>query len=416
MTIVASVILLLVWVFNYIIGKGVLYPPAVFSGIWSLNILGLLIAGDTFYPIGLETYLLYIIGVVAFSFGGLFVQMHICKPIAENYRSNPCVNPKIISALLLILLAFFPLYWENSIKGIDITQGAIIFQQIRLKMTELSDQGSSFSGLKNLAVIAQFVAIVAIFEDNGTWKPRVQSVLAVFIAIAYGFVSGTKGNAVILLIQIFFVLSLKKKRIAWRAMAFTVGIAVIIFAGGLLLVNFAYMDISNSSHSEMFALLAKTVQNYWLGGLVAFDRIVKDPSSIASNMPIYRFFLETGRSLGMNVAPPTLYADYTMISPTMDTNVYTIYFTYYKDIGWVGMTLIMSALGGCLTWLYQFAKPNNPIVLILYSQLCVGMIFSFNAEHFLIDLNGNIKLTLFLFCLYGMFQPWKRTGKVYSDA
>ena len=98
-----------------------------------------------------------------------------------------------------------------------------------------------------------------------------------------------------------------------------------------------------------------------------------------------------------------------MISDTADTNVYTIHFSYFKDFGWAGTVLAMTALAFCLTVLYSRAKRGGPVAQQLYAMTCVGLVLSFHAEHFLLELNPYIKALLFFGFIYSFLPGLERT-------
>ena len=205
-------------------------------------------------------------------------------------------------------------------------------------------------------------------------------------------------NAVVLLLNLTFIHSIRARRLRVSGLVGTSAIALGIFSLGLLLVNFAHQSFGDSW--EMIQVVGATVREYWLGGLVAFGAIAVDPNSIVSTQSIDRFFLGTARSLGLKVNMPGIHAEYTQIGRYSDTNVYTIYFSYFKDHGWAGTVLIMFGLGVTLTLLYKRAMRGSPVAVLLFAQMEVGLVLSLHAEHFFNDLNGLIKLLLFLLFLY----------------
>jgi oligosaccharide repeat unit polymerase len=300
----------------------------------------------------------------------------------------------------------FPLYWKHITQGMDAIEGSLVFQQIRNQSVEHSNEGAAFSLIKNFDILSQFVAIIAVYEDNGSRRHRIRSAIAILVAMVYGSAGGAKGNVVTLMVQLFFVVSLKKGKINWRMLLVTGCLVVGFFGMALMWVNYAYMDIKGES--GVSNLLVETIQSYWVGGLVSFNRLVQNPQAIPLTQPIYRFFMETARSLGMAVTVPSINAEYTMISPTMDTNVYTLYYGYFCDFGWPGVILIMSGLGAGLTWLYQRVRPSTPIALIFYSQMCIGIVFSFGADHFFMGLNSHIKFIVMLYVLYVLLPKIRR--------
>jgi oligosaccharide repeat unit polymerase len=140
-----------------------------------------------------------------------------------------------------------------------------------------------------------------------------------------------------------------------------------------------------------------------MGGPVAFDRIVNDPNSIPSTQSIDRFFLETANSLGAHFNVPSLHAKYADISPDnfeSDFNVYTIYFSYYKDYGWPGTVVLTALVGFLLTVLYNSASNGRPALMVLCAVTSVGTLSSIYSENYFLALNELIKISIFFAVLY----------------
>ena len=178
-------------------------------------------------------------------------------------------------------------------------------------------------------------------------------------------------------------------------------VCVICFSVGLLVINYSYVQFSSAR--EAGAELAWVVPAYWLGGPVAFDQVANDPGSVPSTQPINSFFVETANSLGAHFEELSPHAQFTTISSATenaDANVYTIYFSYYKDYGWFGMIGLMMLAGFCLTILYHVALRMGPVSLVICAMTLVGTVFSFNAEHYWRGLNEYIKAAVFFSVLY----------------
>ena len=254
---------------------------------------------------------------------------------------------KALDGILVVLALGLPFYWQAMTEGLEGIDAASLLVNIRAAQIELSDQSRSVSLVLNLNVLAQFTAIALFYEADSSFRRRWRAALGVALALVYGAMSGTKGNAVTLLLTLAFVSSIRAQRIQPKVMAIIGAAALLIFSTGILLVNLAAPEIVDTG--ETANVVAEQVVVYWLGGLVAFGDIAANPNGIVSTAPIDRFFLESARTLGMAVEVPPKHADYTMVSPVLDTNVYTAYFTYFKDPGWVGMVLIMCMLGAALT-------------------------------------------------------------------
>jgi oligosaccharide repeat unit polymerase len=398
----------------WIIKKEVLFPPIIFVSVWLLSFLGIFMAGNMFYPVSELSYLIYIVGAVAFSFGGMSMlslknQNGMMTFQVRKRQDVKYVTSLLIDVILIILIIGLPFYWKEITADLGDMQLGLAFAELRRMDNSMSDEGHPFSFLRNFVIISQFIAMLAFYERAGSKFTQLRSIIAILLAILYGSLSGTKGNAINLLITLFFIYLIGGGRFSILKTLLLVSAILGFFSLGLIFVNFSYMDTD-----DVIGMLAEYIMNYWVGGLVAFNTIALNPDFIPSTQPVGRFFLETARSLGMSIDVPSIHAKFIMISQTMDSNTYTIYFTYYKDYGWIGTIFFMFIYGFLTTWFYLRAKQGNPIYRFLFAILCAGIVFSFNAEHFFLGLNFFIKSFLFFYFVYVIFPAFLNLFKYNS--
>ena len=58
---------------NYRMSKSAFFPGTVFCSMWTISLFALLVCGDTFYPVMNEALLVYVLGAIFFTAGGVFV-------------------------------------------------------------------------------------------------------------------------------------------------------------------------------------------------------------------------------------------------------------------------------------------------------------------------------------------------------
>jgi len=382
---------------NHAVSKNFLYPPALFTGVWFLSIIALALSGDTFYPISLETLLVYFMGALCFSMGGLAVISITSVTLIKRCNFTSTQKTKIqrlLDIFLVILVIGLPIYLQEN--DVDFSDPlGLAMRRSEINLDQETNTTRSFGLIKNLVVLSQIIAMAMHQQNDGTFSRRWRSYLMIVIAIIYGASSGTKGNAVMLILTLLFISFIQEKRINFIELGLGLILALGIFAIGLLFVNFAYLD-----KMETIPILMEVIQNYWLGGLVTFERIVQAPASFENTQNITRFFLETGNGFGANFKIPSIHMAFTNISASQDSNTYTLYISYFKDYGWLGLMLGLFLLGCVLTWIYKAAYYGNPIAIALYGANSYGIILSIQAEHFFLGLNFYLKLLLMFYLLY----------------
>lgn len=385
---------------NHAVSRNFLYPPALFTGVWLLSVIALALSGDTFYPVSAETLLVYFIGALCFSLGGLVI---ILKGKIKHIKCayfTPVQQEKIYKVLdvfLVILVVGLPIYLHDNDVDFSDPLGLAV-RRSEINLDQETNASRSFGFIKNLVVLSQIVAMAMHQQNDGTFSRRWRSYLMILIAIIYGASSGTKGNAVTLILTLLFISFIQSRRINFIALGLGLILALSIFSIGLLFVNLAYE--STGSASDTIITIIGAIQNYWLGGLVTFERIVQSPESIENSQNITRFFLETANGFGANFKIPSIHMEYTEISLTQDSNTYTLYISYFRDYGWLGLVVGLFFLGVVLTWIYKVAYYGNPIAIALYGVNVSGIILSIHAEHFLLGLNFYLKILVLLYFIY----------------
>jgi oligosaccharide repeat unit polymerase len=393
---------------NVVSSRSLLFPPSLFAAIWLLNLIVLCAVGDLFFSVSDTACLVYLVGAIAFAVGGLLVlpigRATPRTPLDRNdERSHHKSIRYCLDATLLILIVGFPYYFELARHIAGDTNLLLMLATIRDAEVDAQVGADPFGLIGgNLAVLSLLCAPAIFYESNGTWSWRLRTFISVALALAYGFLSGSK-ESVLIIFVLFFVSWIKSGELRLRTLAVSTSIVVTLFSAGLLLVNFAGAAFDDSSAA--LRKVGNTVLAYWLGGVVAFGRIADDPDSTKVTQNIWRFFLEVSQKLGADVVVPAAHAPYAVISDNpsirlLGINVYTIYFSYFPDFGWAGVIIGMAFIGAVTTVVWKRAMQGSPVYSLLFASVCVGIVLSFIAEFFLLNLNFYAKAAFFYAALY----------------
>lgn len=411
--------LLCLSVLNHHVSRNILYPPFLFCFIWFLSLTALALSGDAFYPVTTEALLVYLAGALFFSIGGLYSLTRTKKNLPAcslDDRQHFRVH-RILDIGLIIGIIGLPLYIMDITKAVDVLDYYILATLREANVEASASSQRSFSVLKNLVVLSTLVALAMHYENDGTAGRKWRSYLAIVVAVLYGVFTGSKGWVTIFP-TLAFISIVAGKKVKISTLALVSCGTLVLFSAGLLTVNFIYGGVDDPFRTAQ--LLAETVRNYWVGGLVAFNRIVEAPDSIAAVQSLGRFFLETANSFGATFEVPSIFSDYTQISSSgEDTNTYTIYYSYYMDLGWFGVILGMFMLGIGLSWVRRYAERNHPIAIFVSGTAAMGILLSFHAEHFVLGLNYYIKLIAFYFLVYHVSTrefTWRRLNETRAGA
>lgn len=389
---------------NLRVTKSNLSPAVLFVGVWLFSLVALFLAGNTFFEVSLNALSIYLFGALVFSVGSMLGQaahgLHT-TPVRVALRQHPsygAFHDRFLDAILTILLVGLPFYWRYIQNQFGVSGGDLILAQIRMQAVQLSGKAQSFNIVNNFPVIASFTVAALYYDNDGTSSRRWKYYFAFALAAIYGSLEGSKMPVVVLLLDIFFIASIRARKMKMVRSLAVVILGAAAFSVGVTFINFAYTRTQRNMDAVRATMA--TDAGYWLGSLVAFSPIAGDPGLIESTQKIDRFFLETANSLGAGYYVPNLNAAYTDISTGQNTNTYTIYFSYFKDYGWPGTAILMCSIGIAAGFLYNIARGGQPIPVLMYAMVATAIAFSISSEKFLTGLNGYIKALLFFTFVY----------------
>jgi oligosaccharide repeat unit polymerase len=400
--VVAFVVLLRL---NQLVFKSPMAPTTLFIATWTGALLGIGLCGDLFLPISSQALLIYLVGATAFTLGGMFAGQATCR-LAQRPKVAMNVDRRrycrlILDFLLVVTICGLPFYAHYMLDPVGGLANPNAIWEIRQRTVESSGQATTFNLVNNLSVLSRFGVFGMFFETDGGRSRNLRAYFSLAPAFAYGILSGSKGPVIIVLLTAMFLSWIKSDHLSVRKVLTTAIISLAFFSFGLLYINYAFVTFSSASDTG--SRVGLSILHYTLGGPVAFDRIARDPNSMPSTQKPNRFFLETANSLGGHFEVPGLHAQYSDISGgdiDTDTNVYTIYFSYYKDYGWLGTVGLMAFVGFCLTLLYNAALRSCPVFSILWAMTSLATFSSIFAEHYFLGLNEYIKAVIFFTALY----------------
>jgi len=137
---------------------------------------------------------------------------------------------------------------------------------------------------------------------------------------------------------------------------------------------------------------------YLLGGVVAFDNVVKNTELYAGpRLTTFRFIFAFLDRIGLaNYDLPKFIPVYTYTPAP--TNVYTIYFSYFLDYGYMGIFILLFIIGFFSSTIFisaYFKRSKNGI--FLYGMVISALLISNVNEAFFIPLSYWLQAVIFLF-------------------
>jgi oligosaccharide repeat unit polymerase len=371
----------------YRYGRSILFPPAALGIVWTLTLLAIWVCGDIYYPLTSKADEIVLAGVLAFSLGGIFA---VTTPLWK-WRSLTTVPPRrrrqvdrwlTVAALLFLLnLPFFYLHFEHLSATIAPRQS--LWRQIRIASSKanISGQGA-FSVESFILPFLTIVALIAVYEYADTGRRALRTLLLVLLAGGYQLLHGARSEVLLLLVSSIVILWLSRGAAPTRLLAI-MGLAfLLVFSAGQISMS-KYGAAAGASLADNLPHVAEGFGTYWLGGIIAFDRNRQNPE-LRYGWDLGKFAKRIANRFGAHYSERDRNLEYTKISPTQITNVYTAFLPYYMDHGGMrGAVGLMFLVGFLSTYVYRCAIHGSCwAVFTLGAMVYATVMTVFSEEYF----------------------------------
>lgn len=408
MTLAASVFLALLAAVNFRVRRSLFYPPALYSAWWAVLLLVLWLSGDVFYPLSLKTLAVYVLGAMAFTLGGLLrlVSHPSDAPACEVSEAHERAANRFLILSALVLLVAFPFYWQRlqELKAASVYSD--FWRAVRQQTSSGLPEDSSLGSFKYLLGAASFMAMVAVYQNDGSRRARIRMAVIVAITLLYHLLTAGRLGAMTTLFGVLAVSRMRSGRINWKAWCVGAVLLAIVFTAPAVLLNKGG-DPAKSLGENVSGVL-ESLRHYTVSALVAFNHVVDDASVFPSWFS-FRFFFALGHNLGLDVDVPPIILPFA--ATPAPTNVYTIYASYFADFGWVGVGVLMCVHGFIVTMLYQAALRRRPEAVVLFGLAVSNLVVSAAADGFLVGMSYWIQAALCTLIVY----RWPLLARSRSD-
>jgi oligosaccharide repeat unit polymerase len=206
--------------------------------------------------------------------------------------------------------------------------------------------------------IVSIVALIAVFEYADTGRRMGRALLLVLMALGYQLVNGARSEVLLLLISSVVIFWLKRGAAPMRLLGIMALMFLLVFSLGQISMN-KYGADSQASLIDNLPHIAEGFGTYWLGGIIAFDQNRQNPE-LKYGWDLEKFAKRILNRFGANYSERDRNLEYTKISPTQITNVYTAFLPYYMDHGGMaGVVTLMFLVGFLSTYVYRCAIHGN---------------------------------------------------------
>jgi oligosaccharide repeat unit polymerase len=361
MTLPITITLLAIWSLSmYRYGGSALFPPASMGIVWTLTLFTIWLCGDLYFPLTTTANAIVFAGVLAFSLGGLgAVEVPLWRGGAMTTvspRRRVQIDRWLTFAVVLFILNIPVAYRYFKELSSIIAPRESMWKQIRIASSKknVTTTGTSLSLEALLLPFLTITAMIAVYEYIDTGRRPFRALLLFVLALIYQLINGARSEVLLLLISSVVILWLKRGAAPTKLLVTVALVFLLIFSVGQIGMN-KYGADAGASLSENLPHVAEGFGTYWLGGIIAFDQNRQNPE-LRYGWDLGKFFKRIANRFGANYSERDRNLDYTKISPTQTTNVYTAFLPYYMDHGgFAGVIGLMFLMGFLSTYVYRSA-------------------------------------------------------------
>lgn len=368
--------------FNYYLNKTAGYPPFLYSLVWFVVIFFHFIC-VTFnlivvYELSFISLLVYTLGVITFTLGGLAVKL---KYKVENVNLDRKIffeiKKNIDVILIIITLIFLPIFIMKSYQlAIEYMIYDSLFAGLRNSSVQEQDVGFSKYGL-NFAYVSFFLQS---YQYACNKNNRFKLFLSALILLVF-CVFSTGRTFFILYLCLGFGILIIFKKLKKKYLLYGLSSVLVLFSTIGILLNKGGSTENNLE--ENISGIFESFMIYFIGSLSAFDSFIHTNYVNTYGENSFRFFYSMLYKIGVVETKPSDLVDQYASVP-FDINVYTIYKIYFQDFGLIFMMIVIFSMALLHTYFYLKAINGRKFIhVFLYSIMLYPLFMSFFQEQYL---------------------------------
>jgi oligosaccharide repeat unit polymerase len=404
-----TVAILALWsVTMYRYGRSALFPPAILALVWAFTLLGLWASGTMYFPITGKTLAIVLLGVAAFSLGGvLAVRLpisHTTSMTLVSMRRRSQVGKFLRYAPLLLIanIPFFLLYLREL--GGTISPRESMWKQVRMASIKANATGGGgFHIESSLLPFISLIALVAVWESADTGLNKVRTLFILALACAYHLANGARSDLLLLLISAVTIVWLRRGAPPTRALIIAVlGFSLLFGVNQVAMGKFGADP--GATTSDNIPRVAQGFATYWLGGIVAFDQIRQNPR-LRYGWDLNKFATRVANKFGAGIQDHTRHLDYSKVSATQLTNVYSVFLPYYMQ--WdnpTGIILLMGLMGIISTLVFRKALHGSCWATFVYGNFVFSTLMTIFSDEYFAQITFVLKIAVTSLLIYFLPQ------------
>jgi oligosaccharide repeat unit polymerase len=251
----------------------------------------------------------------------------------------------------------------------------------------------------SLLPLISFVALLAVFEWTETKQDGRHALTTFALAAVYHLLNGSRSDVLLLLVCAVTIYWVRSGTPPKKAL-----LTAVLGFGLVFLVNQVAMGKfgadSNASIGENVPKVVEGVTTYWLGGIVAFDQFCQNPK-LKYGWDLNAFAIRIANKLGGSFLQHNRDLEYTKVSVSQVTNVYSIFLPYYMQTDSIsGVIYLMFVVGLFSTYTYRCAIDGSCWAVFILGVLIFSTLMTFFSDEFFAQITFMIKMVFFSTLIY----------------
>jgi oligosaccharide repeat unit polymerase len=247
------------------------------------------------------------------------------------------------------------------------------------------------------------------FDDFSdlTRRQKIKMVMSVLISFAFLVLSTGRTFLFFYFITVFLTIYLKGKLRSRYVLSFFILAFVSFVTAGIILNKGGQFGISAAENMKQGL---NHILAYFEGPVLALDRFIKSDYELTFGQNSFRFFIALFYELHLTDIPPVDIVK-EWINVPYPTNVFTVFYQYVMDFGFIGCWIIIFLFGLVHTWMFYRAKTsgNHFKMLTAYSYFPLLMVF-FQDQYFTL-LSFWLQLWFYSFLVLYLFRNYPVSPK-----
>ena len=368
-------------------GRSLLFPPAALATVWTATLLTIWLCGDLYFPLTVAAHEIVFTGVLLFSLGGFCagaIPLFLRHPLADVSPQRRRQIDRSLNLALVVFLLNLPLsFWFFQDLSSTIAPRASLWKQIRIASSKANVSGQGDISIESfLLPFFTIVALIGVWEYTQTRTRGPRTLILLVLAAAYQLLNGARSEVLLLLVSSIVLVWLSKGAMPVRLLAGTCLVFLLVFAAGQISMS-KYGADPEATLAGNLPAVAEGIGTYWLGGIIAFDQNRQNPE-LPYGWDLGKFAKRIANRLGANYSERDRNLEYTKISPSQITNVYTVFLPFYMDHGGMyGVAGLMFLMGFISVYVYRSALQGSCWAVFTLGAVTYATVMTiFSEEYF----------------------------------